>query len=284
MESNPLKHHCLPLLLLIALSPAAQAQTAQDMQSAQPQARPGETQEQHGKRLLDEMLVALGGQAWLDKQTSVIDGQTATFFRGQPTGSVVRFEQYKRYQPEATRVEYLTVRGMIMPGMKRDLVHLWTGNQGYEKTYKGTTTLPEKQVTDFYRRQAHSLEEVMRTWIKQPGVVILYDGTGSRDRRAVEKVSILGANNDAVEIEIEQDTHFPLQRSFQWRNEQFKDYDVDEEVYGDWRLYQGIATPMNITGYRNGDMAAQTFYTKVKFNDPLSPDLFDKDKVLEKKK
>jgi hypothetical protein len=91
------------------------------------------------------------------------------------------------------------------------------------------------------------------------------------------------SNNDSVEIEIEQDTHFPLQRSFQWRNEQFKDYDVDEEVYGDWRVFQGIATPMNMTGYRNGDMATQTFYTKVKFNEALSPDLFDKDKVESKK-
>jgi len=271
------------LALLAGVFATGRAQTAQEMQNAAPAVRAGETQEQHGRRLLDEMLKALGGDAWLNKQTSTIEGQTASFFRGTPTGSVVRYVQYKRFAPEATRVEYLTVRGMIMPGMKKDVVHLWTDQQGYEKTFKGTTTLPEKQVTDYYRRQAHSLEEVMRTWVKQPGVVILFDGQGMRDRRAVDKVSILGANNDSVEIEIEQDTHWPLQRSFQWRNDQFKDYDIDEEVYGDWRLYQGIATPMNMTSYRNGDMAAQTFYTKVKFNDTLSPDLFDKDKVLTKK-
>jgi hypothetical protein len=274
-------------VLVLGVGGMARAQTAQEMQNAAPAVRPGETQEQHGRRLLDEMLKALGGDAWLNKQTSTIEGQTASFFRGTPTGSVVRYVQYKRFAtdaaPEATRVEYLTVRGMIMPGMKKDVVHLWTDQQGYEKTFKGTTTLPEKQVTDYYRRQAHSLETVMRTWVKQPGVVILFDGQGMRDRRAVDKVSILGANNDSVEIEIEQDTHWPLQRSFQWRNDQFKDYDIDEEVYGDWRIYQGIATPMNMTNYRNGDMAAQTFYTKVKFNDPLSPDLFDKDKVLTKK-
>jgi hypothetical protein len=274
----------LALAVLVAgMRSVACAQTAQEMQSGAPKTLPGETEEQHGRRLLDEMLKALGGEAWLDKQTSTMEGQTASFFRGAPTGSVIRFVQYKRYQPEATRVEFLTVRGMIMPGMKKDVVHLWTGGQGYEKTYKGTTVLPEKQVTDYFRRQAHSLEEVMRTWVKQPGVVIVYEGQGTRDRRPIDKVSILGANNDSVEIEIEQDTHFPLQRSFQWRNEQFKDYDVDEEVYGDWRVFQGIATPMNMTGYRNGDMAAQTFYTKVKFNEALSPDLFDKDKVESKK-
>jgi hypothetical protein len=143
--------------------------------------------------------------------------------------------------------------------------------------------LPEKQVTDYYRRQAHSLEEVFRTWIKQPGVMILYTGEGTRDRRPVDKVSILAADNDAIDIEIEQDTHFPLQRAFKWRDDQFHDYDIDEEVYGDWRMVQGIATPMNMTSYRNGDMAAQTFYKKVTFNQPLSPDLFEKDKVRPKK-
>jgi hypothetical protein len=119
--------------------------------------------------------------------------------------------------------------------------------------------------------------------VKQPDAVILYEGTGTRDRRAIDKVSILGANNDSVTIEIEQDTHYPLQRAFQSRNEQFKDYDQDEEVYGDWRVYDGIAQPMNMTEYHDGDMAAQSFYTKVKFNDPFSPDLFEKDKVRPKK-
>jgi hypothetical protein len=279
------------ICLLALASAAACAQTAQEMKSGAPEARPGETPEQHGRRLLDEMLKALGGQPWLDKQTSVIEGQTAGFFSGTPTGSVVRFVQYKRYAsgegaaalPDATRTEYLTVRGMIMPGMKKDVVHLWVDGKGYEATYKGITPLPEKQVTEFYRRQAHSLETIMRTWVKQPDVVILFDGQGMRDRRAVDKVSVLAANNDAVEIEIEQDTHFPLQRSFQTRNEQFKDFDIDEEVYGDWRVYQGIATPMNVTNYHNGDMNAQTFYTKVKFNDPLGPELFALEQLKGKK-
>ena len=82
-------------------------QTSQEMKSGAPESRPGETEEQHGKRLLDEMLKALGGDAWLNKTTSTIEGQTASFFRGAPTGSVIRFVQYKRFAtsaaPEATR-------------------------------------------------------------------------------------------------------------------------------------------------------------------------------------
>ena len=273
-------------LLAGASGRMVQAQTAQEMQSAAPAKVAGETEEQHGRRLLDEMVKALGGDAWLNKRTMYREGQTAAFFQGQPTGSVIRFVEYKRFPadgPELSRVEFLSLRGMIEPGMKRDVVHLWTADQGYELTYKGRTTLPEKQVTEYLRRRAHSIEEVMRTWVKAPGVIVVYTGTDMRDRRPVDKVSILASNNDAVTIEIEQGSHFPLQRSYEWRNEQFKDHDLDEEVYGDWRIFDGVATPMNMTTYHNGDMAAQMFYMKVKFGQTLSDELFNKDALLKKK-
>ena len=272
--------------LTLGLGTTAHAQTAQDMQSAAPLQRTGESVEQHGKRLLDEMLKALGGDAWLNKKTASIEGQTAPFFQGQPSGGVTRFVEFKKFAegstPDLARVEIVTYRGMIEPGTVRQLAHLWTADAGYEFTYKGRTALPAEQVADYMRRRAHSLEEIMRTWAKAPGVMIVYDGAGMRDRRPVDKVTILSANNDSVTLELEQDTHLPLQRAFEWRNQQFKDHDLDEEVYGDWKFVQGVATPMNMTRYRNGDMVDQIFYKKVKFNDPLNDDLFNKDKLMKK--
>jgi hypothetical protein len=273
-------------LVLLACYPVHAQQTAQEMKNGAPDKRPGETQEQKGKRLLDQMVNALGGDAWLNKKTMYREGQTAPFFRGQPSGLTTQFIEFVSFAqgsaPWLQRDEFLTWRGMITPGKKRDVVHIWDATQGYEVTYKGQSTLPEKQVTDYMRRRAHSLEEVIRTWLKQPGVVVLAIGEGMRDRRQVDKVSILSANNDAITIEIDQDTHLPLQRSYQWRNEQFRDYDLDEEVYGDWRMFDGIQTPMNMTTYLNGEIAAQIFYTKTRFNQPMSGDLFDHTRLLKK--
>ncbi len=281
-----MKFLTLALMLLSVAAGSLQAQTAQEMKNGAPDHRKGETEEQKGKRLLDEMVVALGGDAWLNKKTMYREGQTAAFFRGEPTGSVVKFLEYRKFadgsSPELARVEFYTWRGVITPGMKRDVVHLWTADQGYEVTYKGQTVLPEKQVADYMRRRAHSLEEVMRNWVKQPGVIIVAEGAGMRDRRPVDKVTVMSAKNDSVTIEIDQETHLPLQRSFQWRNDQFKDYDMDEEVYGDWRMFDGVMTPMNMTNYRNGDMSAQNFYTKARFNQPQPDDLYDHTKLLKK--
>lgn len=281
-----MKRTLVAIALLAGLAISAQAQTAQELKSGAPDHRKGETEEQKGKRLLDEMVAALGGDAWLNKKTMYREGQTAAFFRGEPTGSVVQFVEYKRFatagSPELTRVEFLSWRGMITPGKKKDVVHLWTADNGYEVTYKGQTVLPVPQVTDYLRRRAHSLEEVMNRWVKQPGVIIVAEGAGMRDRRPVDKVTVMSAKNDSVTIEIDQETHLPLQRSFQWRNDQFKDYDIDEEVYGDWRIFDGVETPMNMTSYRNGDMAAQNFYTKAHFNQAQPEDLYDQTKLLKK--
>ncbi len=264
---------------------AAQAQTANEMKTAAPEQRDGESQEQHGKRLLDEMLKALGGDAWLNKKNEYIEGQTAPFFQGQPSGGVARYVEWKKFsptQPELVRVEFITYRGIIEPGTVRQVAHLWTLDNGYEWTFKGRTALPEKQVTDYLRRRAHSLEEMMRVWVKQPGVLIIFEGIGTRDRRPIDRISILAANNDTVTLELEQDTHLPLQRGFEWRNNEFKDHDLDEEVYGDWKVFDGIATPMNITRYRNGDIVDQTFYKKVRFNQPTDDSLFDPEKPIKK--
>ncbi len=272
---------------MLLLSGIACAQSAGDMQPAQPPDRPGETVEQHGRRLLDEMVKALGGEAWLNRGTMYSEGQTAAFFRGQPTGSVVRFNEYKRFStgttPDLERVEYLTIRGMIMPGMKRDVAHVWTADNGFEVTFKGRSELPKPQVGDYLRRREHTIEEVMRVWVKEPGVSIVSEGTGMRDRTPIDKVTILTASNDAVTLELAQDTHFPVERSFEWRNQQFKDLDIDEEVYGDWRLIQGIGTAMNMTRYHDGDMVDQTFYTKVRYGDPFGPELFNPDAPFVKK-
>ncbi|QHN02174.1 hypothetical protein FTO74_01350 [Granulicella sp. WH15] len=277
----------LTVLLLFAMLTAPLLGQASAIPSAAPAPRSGETEEQHGRRLLDEMVKALGGQAWLNRGSITEEGKTAAFFRNQPNGSLVQFVEYVRPVNSplgpAERFEYLTVRGMIMPGMKKDVVHLWTKDQGYELTFKGRTELPKPQVTDYLRRRAHSIDEVMHSWVNAPGVMVLAEGTGMRDRHLVDKVSILAPDNDTVEIELDATTHLPVQRTFEWRNDQFKDHDVDEETYTGYQPYDGIQTPLNITRYRNGDMVSQIFILKVKYGPPLGPDLFDPDKLPVKK-
>lgn len=255
--------------------------------SASPAQLSGQNDEQHGKQLIDEMVTALGGQAWLDCQNMEERGQSSAFFKGQPNGFIIQFKLSRQFpgpnRPEAQRIGYYTDRGMIMPGKKIDVVHIWRDNTGYEITYKGKTTLPQKQVDDFYRRRAHSIEAIVNDWIKAPGVMVLYEGTAMVERHMADKVTILGANNDAVTLELDANSHLPLRRSFRWRNTTFNDYDHDVEEYDDYHTVQGLPTPYAITRYQNGEMIAQTFITSVEYNTGLAQDLFNPDIALKKK-
>ena len=278
---------CFALCLAIAASAKPLRSQARDIPSAAPVQPAGQTEEQRGRQLLDQMVTALGGQAWLDRKNVQEQGQSAAFFRGQPNGSIIQFKRTRQFadatHPEAVRVGFLTERGMILPGKKIDVVQIWTGDAGYEVTFKGKTTLPKEQVDDYYRRRAHSIESVVHDWIKAPGVMIVAEGTTMVERRMADKISILSAGNDAVTIELDATTHLPLRRTFQWRNTTFKDYDEDAEEYDDYHTFQGLPTALAITRYHNGDMASQTFLKAVQYNTDLPPNTFNIDILVKKK-
>jgi len=274
------------LLVVAALvsAPRIRAQ-ASDLPSGAPaSATTGQTDTDRGRQLIDQMVAALGGQAWLNRTTIQIDGRTSSFFHGEPNPYVTEYHELHRLtQPEADRVGFLTERGMILPGKKIDVVQIWTKGNGYEVTYKGQTALPKDQVEDYYRRHAHSLEEVVHTWLKAPGVMVVAEGTLMVERRLADRVSVLTADNDAVTLDLDASTHLPIRRTFRWRNMQFKDYDEDAETYDDYHTIQGLPTPLTITRYHNGEMAGQRYLTKVVYNLPLDPSLFDPSIVLKKK-
>jgi hypothetical protein len=247
--------------------------------SAAPPPVSSQDQDKRGRALLRQMVEALGGDAWRNRMSMLREGHTASFFRGAPTLNVVDFWDYTRFpsttEPEAERIEFTK---------KHDIVQIWTPTNGFEITYKGNKPLPEEQVQEYLRRRSHSIESIVATWLKEPDIVVLYEGTTMVERRMAEKITLLGADNDAVTLELDASTHLPLRRSFQTRNTTFKDYDEEEEQYEDYHLIQGIQTPLSISRYHNGDLSNQRFFTRVEYDVSLTPEMFDTERPLKGKK
>ena len=276
------------VLVPVALH-AQEAGSAYALPSAAPATPAGANAEERGRALLDQMVQALGGSAWLNRVNLQADGRGTTFFHGEPNPYIIEFHQAIRYDRAATppvlftdRIGFLTDRGMVLPGKKIDVIQIMTAGHGYEITYKGKTELPKDQVDDYFRRRDHSLETVVQNWIHAPGVMIIYEGQKFIDRHMADQVSILSATNDAVTLAIDAATHLPIRRTFEYRDPQFHDFDEESETYDDYHVVQGINTPMTITRYHNGDMSGQRYFTKVTYNESLSPDLFNPDAVTPK--
>jgi hypothetical protein len=236
-----------------------------------------------GRRLVDEMLKALGGDAWLNRQNWIFEGRAATFYKGQPHEGAPEFQEYYRANPFGERIVIISHYGTFIATNHKDIAEVWTDDNGYEITYKGTHPLPAKDVEDYQRRRKHSLDVVVKNWLKQPGVLVTYEGEGMVERHLAEKVGIVTTDNDAVSLELDEGTHLPLSISFQWRDPLYKDLNTDVQEFTDYHEIQGIQTAYSITTLHNGDMTGERFLTKVTYNETLAADLFDPNRKLEKK-
>ncbi len=256
------------LAVLACLGPAglfAQPQQALDATA--------KANQQKAQQLLDAMVDALGDLSWSTLQDWEQEGRISYFEHGNPTGEIT---PYWFYHLAPNRDRYVF-------GKKRDVVQIFTGDAGYEFTYKGRAPLPKDIVEDYLRRRDHSVEVVMRTWMKQPGTVLIYEGQTQVERHLADKVTIFSPTNDSVTLELDATSHLPLRRTFQWRNPIYKDKDEDAEEYDDYHLIQGFPTPYTVTRFRNGDMVSQRFLFKGTYNTGLPAWLFDPDSLGKKK-
>ena len=217
------------------------------------------------KQILDDMIRALGGEAYLTLRDMKVEGRTYAFYQGRPSGLGVVFWRFWEW-PDKDRVELTK---------QRDVVELYLGDQGYEITYKGTATQDPKLLTEYLRRRDHSLEVVIRKWLAAPGSMILYDGTAIVEQTLADKVTIMKASNDSVTLAIDPRTHLPLKNTYSWRDPLDRQFDEASEIYSNYKLIQGINTPYSTVRMVNGDMSDQRFINSVSYNNGLDPTLFE---------
>jgi hypothetical protein len=173
------------------------------------------------------------------------------------------------------------------------MIYVNNGDNGYEITFKGTALQELKDNEDYNRRRAHSLETVIRTWLKQPGTILLYDGPAVAEQRAVDSVTVINAKNDSVTIFIDQFKHWPIKKTFEWRDfiDQFKHWPIKKtfewrdpvdrlkneegEIFDHYREQQGIMTPYSVLRSRNGQITNQRFITKVQYNTGIADSMFE---------
>src|SRR5215475_1652064 len=163
------------IFVFILLVAAAVTQTA-------PPAKPASTPEDENSRkaraLIDQTIKALGGQAYLTAKTKGEDGRYFTFYHGQSRGVGIAYGLYTKF-PDKQRLEILKVKS-------------------YEVTFKGTAKEDPKITTAYIRRREHSIDEVLRRWINEPGVAFFYEGQAVAAEKPAEQVSVTNAKNDSV--------------------------------------------------------------------------------------
>ena len=270
-------HRFFAILLLSTLAAAqgvvqAPASNLNDLESAH-----------KARAVLDQAIQALGGEAYLTYENKSETGRYYPLYHGRTNSLGIPYNYYTKY-PDKDRFEVIHLRnvfllywqvGNVPVKDKSDIVLIHNGSKGYEVTYKGTAPQDPVDLAGYLRRHQHSLDAVLRKWISDPGVALFYDGLAIVDGKATDQVTLLNSQNDSVTVNMDQNSHLPMKTSFTWRDPEDKQKNVEEEVYDNYRLVQGIMTPHSVTRNFNGEMSHQRFVNVAKYNLPLPETLFE---------
>jgi hypothetical protein len=217
------------------------------------------------KAIIEQGIQALGGEIYLTIRDREQQGRGYGFHHGNPTGGGGPFWSFSEF-PDKERVEFTK---------ERDIAQVFVGDKGYEITFKGPHPVEQKDLDDYLRRRHYSLDRVLRTWINDPGVVMLFEGNAIAAQHSAYQVTLVNAQNESVTLYFDTDSHLPIKKSFEWRDPVDKQKNLEEEVYDNYRPVSGIMAPYNVTRYFNGDMSNQRYLTSVTINQGLDPAMFD---------
>jgi hypothetical protein len=256
-----IKMRILALILLVVLSVGAQSPApAENARKA--------------RELIDQMIAALGGQAYLTVQDVQQQGRSYGFYHGQPRGVGAPFFRFWRW-PDKDRTEFTR---------QRDIITIFSGDQGHEITFRGIGSVEPKELASYLLRRHYSLENVLRRWLAEPDVAFFYEGSTIRQLKKVEQVSIMNSRSEAVTIYIDVNTHLPVEKSFTWRDPSTRERNEETETFDNYRPVQGVMTPHTTTRSRNGEMVNQRFINSVIYNAGLPDSLFVPTKLAQARK
>jgi hypothetical protein len=216
---------------------------------------------------LQAMVQALGGDAWLNEKNVMEQGHVAAFFHGQPDLGTEELWDFHQW-PDHDRIEVTK---------HRDVVEFYVAREGWEVTYRGKKAIPKDILDDFLRRRDHSIEVAIKVWLKDPNTILVYEGQKMAERHMAEQVTLISQQNESITIQMDEQTHLPLSRSFQWRDPIYKDKNTDTEEYDDYHTIDGFPTPFSVTRLKNDEMVRQFYITKVEINRDLPADFWNID-------
>ena len=138
-----------------------------------PSAKPaGEAQnnQQKARGVIDQMIQALGGQAYMTRRITTAEGRSGSFHNESLVGSGLYFRFWK--WPDKDRIELTK---------QRDIVQLYVGDRAFEITYRGIHPIlleKDEKAKQAVVRRHYSLENVLREWLNEPGILLLDEGPG----------------------------------------------------------------------------------------------------------
>ena len=236
------------------------------------------------KQVVQQVIAALGGQAYLNVHDTQCDGRAAQF---GTAGTLMGFTLFRDIWllPDKNRVEYFTkgehtILGFLMGADDLLITHggammtIHTADGGWTLDKSGVSDEPEDVMKNFNDQIKSGMNNMLRRRLNEPGVDVQYGGTDLIDLKEAEWIEFTDSDHREMRMGIDKFTHLPLRWIVTTRNPETRVYTAVTTSYTQYRLLDGVKTPLSIEMSRDDRKLTQTFLTECKYNADLAPQLF----------
>jgi hypothetical protein len=232
---------------------------------------PAETRQERGKRVVQEALEALGGDAFLQMQDRVESGRAYSFYREQLSGLSVAKICTRYLAPMPGQI---AVREREAFGKDGSDAVLLTENGAWEVSWRGARPLEEERYANYKDSTLRNIFYILRQRLSEPGMAFYSQGMDLFEYKPVEIVDITDSDGRTVTVYFDQLTKLPARQMFRRRNPQFKDFDTETTIFGKYHDIGGVKWPYDIRRERNGEKTFEMFAESVEINKDLKDNLF----------
>lgn len=223
------------------------------------------------REVLGQLVDALGGPAYLEVRERECDGRRAQFgHNGELTG-FIDFKDYWRY-PDKHRTDY---------SKKRNIIDVFNGDRGWTMDRGGVSEEPAAAVADFQELVKHSVDNLLRTRLKDHSLNLNFAGRDIVDMRQIDWVEISEPQR-TLRLAIDRSSHLLLRSVVITVDENMHDRTEETTIYTNYQRKDGVMVALQISRERDGRRFFQAFYDTCTLNPHLPEDMFTK-AALEKR-
>jgi hypothetical protein len=237
-----------------------------------------ETAEQRGKRVVDEAIAALGGDAFMRVQDRVESGRAYSFDNNRLSGLTIAtiYTRYLNNAAPAPPGQLQVVEREAFGKEENSGFLLFTEKpEGWDVTFRGAHPIDDDRLESYRDNTIHNIFYMLRMRMGEPGFSFYSKGSDLYESRPVNIVEITGGDDVTVTVYFDQFTKLPIRQIHKHRNKEYHDFDTLVSAFAKYHDVGGrIQWPMTIRRERNGDKIYEMFSDSVEINKGLRDELF----------
>jgi hypothetical protein len=223
------------------------------------------------KALLQGMIQALGGNAYLNVKDSTCHGRLGSFGHSGALSGYDVFMDFVKL-PDKDRQEM---------SKKRNIIYVTNGDHGWVLDRGGVSEESADQIADNERELQLDLDYILRFRLNEPGMIFRYQGTDVVDLKEADWIEIDDPQGHEIHIAIAKLTHLPIRKEVAMRDPVTHMRTEEVDYYSNFQKVDGVMMYFQQTRFRNGMKVFQVFYDPdgCRFNTGLQDSFFTKESL-----